>query len=197
MARIEGTQSIPATWLDEYRATLTEKLPSGAARKRYPFRIPLRQKYGYKVSTNQQEQRNRWLAIQAKFKDVTWAVRQRWYAARPPWASLLWYYNYFMMSGLMGNAVVGDKGGGVIKDIYHYPFTLATGSTNVTIDIDTCDPKKSVVFFYGGGGREVLEGVVLPIYPYLVSLDSAKLVVGPSLGIMEETICSVSLIEYI
>jgi len=197
MARIEGTQSIPATWLDAYRATLTEKLPTGAARKRYPFRIPLKQEGGYKVTANQQRQRNRWLAIKAKFKTLDLAARQRWWTARPVWNSLLWYFNYFMMSGLMGNAVVGDKGGGVIKDIYHYTFTLPSGAApDATIVVDACDPLKSVPFFFGAG-VEVIENVPVAIYPYLKSLASTQMVVGASMALDFAATLSVSLIEYI
>ena len=197
-----GLQVIPAEWLDEYRATLTENLPADATRKRYPFRIPLRQKFGYKVSAKQQEQRNRWLEIKTKFKNIPWAVRQRWYAARPPWASLLWYYNYFMMSGLMGNAVVGDKGGGVIKDIGHYVFTLPAGTpANVTVNIDTCDPAKAVAFLFGAGGLEVNPGgteyYAFPVYPYLVSIASTYAIFKASMDISWATGCSASIIEYI
>lgn len=198
MARIEGAQNIPSEWLDLYRATLTEKLPTGAARKRFPFRLRLFQKNGYKVSTAQLGQRSRFEAIRDKFKNVPWEVRQRWYAARPPWSSLLWYYNYFMLSGLMGNAVVGDKGGGVIKDINHYTYALPAGATpRATINVNTCDPAKSVPFFFGAGILEFVPGALVAVYPFLVSLNSTQMIIGASQQIDVNSEQSVTLIEYI
>lgn len=156
------------------------------------------QEGGYKVSDAQKKQRNRWKAIRDKFKTLTWAEKQRWYAARPPWASLLWYYNYFMMSGLMGNAVIGDKGGGVIKDINHYAFTMTAGATPLaTIAIDTCDPAKSVPFFFGAGWYEILTNFAIVVYPYLVSLNSTQMIVGASMQIDANAKIGVTLIEYI
>jgi len=198
MAKIEGTQNIPAEWLDEYRATLTEKLPTGAARKRYPFRLRLKQLGGYKVTKNQKTQRQRWLQIRDKFKNISAADKQRWYQSRPPWHSLLWYFNYFMMSGLMGNAVVGDKGGGVIKGINHYTFMVSAGTAaDVTVNIDTCDPSKAVVFFYGGGAHELGAGIVIALYPYPKSLNSSQVIIRPSMDSMENWYGSLSVIEYI
>jgi hypothetical protein len=201
MARIEGTQNIPAEWLDEYRATLTEKLPTGVGRKRFPFRLRLFSKKGYKATDAQLEQRSRFEAVRDKFKSISWADRQRWYAARPPWSSLLWYYNYFILSGLMGNAVVGDKGGGVIKDINHYTFTLPGGTpANVTVNIDACDPAKAVAFLFGGGGHILPADtlwVISPVYPYLVTLASTYAVFKASATLEEAVGCSTTIIEYI
>jgi len=202
MAKIEGTQNIPAEWLDEYRATLTEKLPTEVSRKRFPFRLRLFQKGGYKITPEQLGQRGRFESVVDKFKDVSDEDRQRWYAARPPWGSLLWYYNYFMLSGLMGNAIVGTVGGGVIKDINHYTFTLPGGTpANVTVNIDTCDPAKAICFFYGAGA--IIEnpepGVyyAVQVYPYLVALASSYAVVKASGSITGDWGCSMSIIEYI
>jgi hypothetical protein len=198
MAKIEGTQSIPSEILNQYRSNITDATPDNIVRKRYPYRIPLKQDNGYKVTLAQRTQRNRWNAIQQKFANISPEVRQRWYAARPPWHSLLWYYNYFMMSGLTGNAVIGDKGGGVIKDINHYTFTLPAGTpANVTIPIDTCDPNKSVVFFFGAGYYGYEAGVAVAVYPYLVSLNSTQAIVKGSLYNNEEAGGGISLIEYI
>ncbi len=160
MARIEGTQNIPAEWLDLYRATLTEKLPTGAARKRFPFRLKHFQKGGNKVTDAQLEQRSRFEAIRDKFKNVSWANRQRWYAARPPWNSILWYYNYFMLSGLMGNAFVGDKGGGVIKTIQVMKASVPTTGTHVFTLPVSVDAAKTVIMIQGSARKvpRVLRG---------------------------------------
>jgi hypothetical protein len=197
MARIEGTQSIPAELLDLYRGTLTEKLPDGSCRKRFPFRLPRFQLGGPGVTNEQKGQRQRWLAIRDKFKTLSDAERARWYAAMPQWNSQLWYFNYFQMSGLDGVAEVNGMGGGVIKDINHYTFTLPTGTApRATIAIDTCDPTKSLPFFFGAGVWEPVSSALALQYPFLVSLNSTQLIVGSGENHFAAP-CSVSLIEYI
>jgi hypothetical protein len=116
----------------------------------------------------------------------------------PQWHSFLWYFNYFMMSGLTGNAVIGDQGAGVIRDINHYTFSMTGGQTaNVTIPVDTVDPSKAVCFFFGAGWREVGSGVGVAVYPYLVSMNSSQLIVNCSMFPAEAANFGVSLIEYI
>lgn len=201
MARIEGTQNIPSEWKYAYDGTLTPLMPNSVIRSRYPWHVTQVQEGGPKESGGHKKQRARWKAIRDKFNALPWEERQRWYAARPPWASLLWYYNYFMLSGLMGNALVGDKGGGVIKSIQHKTFTLPGGApTNVTVNIDAIDPAKGICFFYGGGGylhEWDGQGAVVPNYPYLVSLASSYLIAKASMYNLGEAGCSVSIIEYL
>ena len=148
MAKIEGTQSIPSELKELYDGTLTPLQPDTVVRKRYPWRVPLMQEGGYKVSGAQQTQRARWKTIRNKFKTVDYATRQRWYAARPVWHSFLWYYNYFMMSGLTGNVEVGDQGGGVIKSIQHLKHSIPTTGGH-SFAITTVDPTKCVVMIQG------------------------------------------------
>ena len=103
-----------------------------------------------------------------------------------------------MMSGLMGNAVVGDKGGGVIKDINHYAFSAPAGApAPITVNIDTCDPQKAVVFFYGAGWNDPVEGALVAVYPYLFSLNSTQAIIKMSDNIGVGAGLSVSVIEYI
>jgi len=66
-------------------------------------------------STKQKAQRARFLTAKGDFTGADWATRQRWYAAMPIWGSFLWYYNYFIMSSLSGNADTQDGGAGLIK----------------------------------------------------------------------------------
>jgi len=201
MAKIEGTQSIPSDWKYFYDGTLTPATPNNIVRSRYPWRIPQVQEGGLRESEGQKKQRARWKTIRDKFKVLPQAERQRWYAAAPPWGSLLFYYNYFMMSGLMGNAVVGDKGGGVIKSIQHKTFVLPVGTpANVTVACDSIDPTKSVVFFYGAGYMELgppEAPFAAAVYPYLVTLLSTYAVVKASMENWVDAGCSVSVIEYI
>jgi hypothetical protein len=152
MAKWEGTQNIPAEWLDLWRGNLTDKSPKKITRKRYPFRRRLWKEGGYKVTPKQKAQRERFKAIIAKFKQVDWATRQRWYAARPPWASLLWYYDYFILSGLMGNADINEGGCGVIKLIQHVKTTVPVGGGTFAIPT-AIDHKKAVIMAWGGAHR--------------------------------------------
>ncbi len=148
MAKIEGTQSIPSVLLDLYRGTLTEKQPDGTSRKRYPYRVPNMQEGGSDVKAGQLAQRTRFKEAIRNFADVSPAERARWYAARPPWSSLLWYYNYFIMSDLSGNANVDQGGAGVIKSIQVVKEEVPTTGTK-TFTISEVDPTKTVVMMFG------------------------------------------------
>jgi hypothetical protein len=197
MAKIEGTQSIPAEWLDKYRATLSEKLPDGTCRKRFPYRLPGFQLNGHKVTQAQKGQRQRWLAIRDKFKQQGSTQRARWFDSPANLTGGLWYYDYFQMSGLRGVVEVNGLGGGVIKDIHHYTFNLPTGTApRATIAIDTCDPEKSVPFFFGAGCWEPISGALAVVYPFMVSLNSTQMIVGSQENHFASD-CAVSLIEYI
>ena len=198
MAKIEGAQSIPSELKELYDGTITPKSGVNIVRRRYPWRKPNKQLGGYSVTVAEKAQRQRWLDIIAKFKTVDLATRQRWFAALPPWATNLWYFNYFQMSGLKGNAVIGAMEGGLIKDINHYTFTLPNGTPQpVTVTIDECDPTKVAVFFAGAGWKEILSNFAISVFPYLVSLHSTYLVVQGSLAVGENAACGCSVIEYI
>lgn len=198
MARITGTQSIPSELKTLYDGTITPLMPNGAIRRRYPWAKPGKQTGGYLITAKEQEQRSRWLTVRNLFKNISQEERQRWYAARPQWNSLLWYYNYFMMSGLMGNVHVNGMEAGVIKDINHYTFTLGSGTApEATISIDACDPAKTVPFFFGAGWWEVLSGVVAVMYPFMKTLGSSSMVAAVSPGLGQDTVFGVTIIEYI
>jgi hypothetical protein len=102
-----------------------------------------------------------------------------------------------MMSGLMGNAEINGQGAGVIKDINHYTYSLPSGAApDATISVDTCDPAKSVPFFFGAGVRAI-ENVPVAIYPYLKSLNSTQMIIGASMALDFTANLSVTLIDYI
>ena len=54
-----------------------------------------------------------------------------------------------MLSGLMGNPVVGNQGGGVIKLIQHITAQIPTGGTTLSIPT-AIDPNKAVIMAWGG-----------------------------------------------
>ncbi len=203
MVQLTGVQNIPSELLDLYRGTLTEKQPDVVSRKRYPYRLPQMQEDCSNYKPDQILQHNRFKTFIANFNAITEATRQRWYAARPPWSSFLWYYNYFIMSGLMDVLGANPEGASVIKSIKHYPFTMLAGAAaNINIVIDEIDPTKAMVFPYGAGykassGFEPITAWAWVVYPYVVSI-AAELVVMKASGVIEANAdCSVSVIEYI
>lgn len=152
MAHITGGQSIPSGWLDIYRATLTEIKPNDTVQKRHPFRLPKMQAGGTGVSEKQTAQRARFLTAVSDFAAVNATQRQRWYENEPVWNSFLWYYNFFMMSSLVGNANYKQGGFGMIKTIQHSKHSVpVTGGYEFTIT--AVDTTKVVVMVNGSARR--------------------------------------------
>lgn len=198
MARIDGTQNIPSELKELYDGALAPLMPNATIRKRYPWKLPKMQDGGFKVGADQKEQRQRWLSMRDKFNDTTPEEKEAWYAARPQWHSLMWYFNYFIMSGLNGVVEVGGSGGGVIRDIHHYEYTLPSGTApEVTLNIDTCDPLKTVPFFFGAGVWLAESNVGVAVYPYLKSLNSTQAIIASSQQLDYPSKQSVTIIEYI
>jgi len=173
-----GPQNIPSALLDGYRANLAEPRPDTAVvGKRYPYRIPTQQDSG-RPSVKKREQRARFKISLANFAGVDEATRERWYAAMPPYSSFLWYYNYFIMSDLTGNADGQHGGFGVIKSIQFKTISMPAGSGEGSVAITAIDPAKSVVMLYGNSIAVDDEGGVFfvsTVYPYVSSI-AAELV---------------------
>ena len=148
MAKTDGTQSIPSELLDLYRATLGEERANAAISKRYPFRMPRMQTGHGNATAAQLDQRARLKIAIADFNKVSAADRARWYAAMPPWSSFLWYYNYFIMSSLTGNADISGGGAGVIKSIQFKKEEVPT-TGGKAFAINAVDPAKTVVMMFG------------------------------------------------
>lgn len=148
MAKLEEPQNIPSALLDLYRGTLNPHPTGNIVKKRYPFRMARMQEGGKGVHSGQKAQRARFKTAMADFRGVSTADRARWYAAEPPWSSFLWYYNYFIMSSLAGNADLNEGGAGVIKSIQFVSKSIPTGG-NEPITITTVDPTKTVVMLFG------------------------------------------------
>ena len=198
MAKLEGAQTIPAEVLDAYRGNLTEKLPDGTVRMRFPYRLPLYQKDGPAVSANQLKQRSRFELAQSKFQDLSGAERSRWYASMPVWHSFLWYYNWFIMSALMGVSGIPGRYEAVIKSIKYYPFTIPTGNpVDITVNIAAVDPNKAVVMLYGAGFDYYQDTIGVANYPYPKSIYSSSMIMRGSLPNREAAECGALVIEYI
>jgi len=148
MAKFEDPQNIPSGLLDLYRATLNPHPTGNIVKKRYPFRMPRMQEGGIGVHAGQKTQRARFKTAMADFRGVSAADRARWYAAEPPYSSFLWYYNYFIMSSLVGNADITYGGAGVIKSIQFVNKSIPTGG-NEAVAIAAVNPAKTVVMLFG------------------------------------------------
>lgn len=148
MAKVTPPQNIPAELLDGYRASLGEMRPEEKVRKRYPYRVPTMQTLKGHPSAKQKAQRARLLGVISQFNDTSWADRQRWYAAMPPWGSFLWYYNYFILSAFMYDANVSQGGAGVIKTIQMVKEEVPTTGGKGYV-INAVAPAKTVVMLYG------------------------------------------------
>jgi hypothetical protein len=148
MAKISGEQSIPSEWLDLYRATLNPHATGDIVKKRYPFELKHMQEGGKGVKAAQIAQRERFKTAKNLFLVLSQAERQRWYDNEPPYSSFLWYYNYFIMSALSGNANLEQGGAGVIKSIQVVKQSVPTTGGS-SFSISTVDPAKTVVMLYG------------------------------------------------
>lgn len=146
--KIEGMQTIPGEWEDEYKAALSLKNENDVVQKRYPFKMPDFQEGGKRVTPAQIVQRERFKLAFLDFANVDDATRTRWYNASPEWHSYLWYYNYFIMSSLAGNANADGGGLGVIKSIQVVKESVPTTGTK-SFTIAEVDPAKTVVMLYG------------------------------------------------
>lgn len=203
MAKIEGTQTIPASILVPYRGSLTESMPNNIVRGRYPYRIPALQANGLKVSPAQKIQRTRFLQAQAQFKERSAGEKARWYNAMPQWHSLLWYYNYFMLSALDGVLGAITEGAAVIKSIQNILVTIGDGYTEVPIPT-AVDPSKVILFIFGAGydvnfassGTDV-RFVSWKVQPVIYSLASSSFTMFFENDVEDYPSVVVQVIEYI
>ena len=154
MAKLEEPQNIPSELLDLYRGTLNPHPTGHIVKKRYPFRMPRMQEGGKGVHSGQKAQRARFKTAMADFRNVSAPDRARWYAAEPPWSSFLWYYNYFIMSSLAGNADISQGGAGVIKSIQVMKASCpTTGEHAFTLGTQVDADKTTVII--NGSARKV------------------------------------------
>jgi len=178
VAKVTGTQNVPSELLDLYRGTLGEQNDKNTIAKRYPFNVPTMQTTSGHPSIKQLEQRSRFKTAINNFADVDEATRARWYEAEPPWGSFLWYYNYFIMSSLNGNANINGGGCGVIKTIQFKKISIPAGTGEGQVAITAIDPAKAVVMLYGGSVAPVatdIGTIYVTVYPYVSSI-AAELV---------------------
>ena len=205
MADITLPQTVPSALLDGYKKALGEARSGKRVFKRYPFRVPVMQTKGGNPSAKQKEQRLRFIEATKKFASVDNDTRERWYAAMPEYHSLLWYYNYFIMSSLLGNANLEQGGAGVIKSIQHKLITIPAGTGEGSVVITTIDPAKAVVMVNGSSIAIDDEGGVFftsQVYPYVSSLAAALLKLkwalsAPYYSNTKSATVSATIIEYI
>jgi hypothetical protein len=178
MAKITGEQTIPSALREKYMGSLNEVYSDGRIGKRFPFRLPPMQEGGGKVRATQKAQRERFKEAIALFAGVDEATRERWFDAAPPISSFLWYYNYFIMSALNGNANIEQGGAGVIKSIQFKTISQPAGTGEGEVAITAVDINKAVVMLFGASviSREAeFWAQAITVYPYLSSM-AAELV---------------------
>lgn len=152
MARYEEPQEIPSELFDKWRHTMGWAGGQPWQKKRHPFKIPPMQEGGRNVRPSQIAQRVRFKTAIALFKPLSQTERQRWYDAAPEWNSFLWYYNYFIMSALVGNANVSQGGAGVIKSIQNVIVSIGSGTSVGEASISEINPDKAVIMLQGNSG---------------------------------------------
>jgi hypothetical protein len=170
-------QAVPSAIAYPYAALLTPLLSGDQIRTRCPFDRPKSQDGGPDVSAGQVAQRARFKTAMANFRAVGPTERARWYAAAPIWHSFLWYYNYFIMSSLVGNANISEGGVGVIKSIQFKTMSIGAGTAEGSVAITAVDPAKSVVMLYGNSiAVDDESGVffVSTVYPYVSSIAAEE-----------------------
>lgn len=153
MAKVDGVQTIPSALFYKYAALLTPKLSGAQIRTRTPFDRPDSQAGGPDESAGQAAQRTRFKTVMTNFASLSPAERTAWYDAMPQWHSLLWYYNYFVMSSLLGNANIDQGGSGVIKTIQNAKASVPTTGTKVFTLVTTVDATKTVVMIQGSARK--------------------------------------------
>lgn len=204
MAKTDGTQNIPSELLDTYRATLGEEKPGDVVGKRYPYRVPRMQNGHGNVTATQRIQRDKFKYVIDKFKGLSAAERARWYAAMPPWSSLLWYYNFFMLSGLIDVLGANAKGASVIKSIQNISDSIPTGGKTVTIP-NAVDTSKVVIMIWGSAHNWNFEEPIPDnfaayawnIFPVWSNLTATSIWVGWSETPQFAATVSLQIIEYI
>lgn len=205
MAKVTGTQNVPSEYLDLYRGTLGEQTPKNAISKRYPYRVPTMQTEKGHPSQKQLNQRARFNTVRSNFETLSPGGRTRWYDSMPEWGSLLWYYNYFIMSGLMGNANIPEGGAGVIKSLQHKTISMPSGSGEGQVAITAVDVDKTVVMLFGASAslqEEEAYFIVVQVMPYLSNLASELVkckwsLPSPTINDTLAATISIIVIEYI
>ena len=203
MAKIEGTQSIPSELLDKYRATLREQSPKDVAGKRSPYRLPTKQAGGSNETAGQRIQRARFNTVRAQFNTLSDAERARWYDGMPPWSSLLWYYNFFMLSGLMDVLGADAKGASVIKSIQNRTLEVPLAGTTIT-HASVIDATKAVVMLWGASYQfdEAQVGDypyawAWPVYPIWGTLNNTNISLTWSMNPAQAAQVALQVIEYL
>ena len=155
------------------------------------------------VTTKQRIQRDRFKYVQEKFKTLSPAEKARWYAAMPEWSSLLWYYNYFMLSGLMDVLGADARGASVIKSIQNRSFEIPAAGTTITHDT-VIDASKAVVMIWGAGYNHD-EGQIgdypyawaWPVYPIWGTLNNTNISLTWGMDVETAAKVAMQVIEYI
>lgn len=203
MAKTEGEQTIPCSLRDAYRAALAEQKPDLSIEKRYPYRMPTKQDKKGVPTPGQRIQRARFKTVIGSFNALSQAEKTRWYGAMPEWGSLLWYYNFFMLSGLMDVLGADARGAQVIKRILNRTLEIPIAGTTIT-HATTVDASKVVVMLWGAAYNfdeaqvgEYPYAWAWPIYPIWGTLGNTNISLTWSIDPHAAGKAALQVIEYI
>jgi hypothetical protein len=204
VAKTAGAQSIPSALLDAYRATLGEQRPALSIQKRYPWRLKQMRAGGSGETVKQRLQRARFKVSIDQFKTLTTAERARWYAAMPPYSSLLWYYNYFILSDIMDVLGADARGASVIKSIQNRTLLIPLAGTTIT-HATVIDSSKAVAMLWGAGynftyfeaGENAWASPSWPVYPIWGTLNNTNISLTWTVNPTVAAQISLQVIEYL
>ena len=172
MAKVEGTQSIASALLKKYQAALTRKTSTSHVRIRMPFELPKAKAGGLDESVARAAQRERFKTVKDSFNTLGTADRTNWYNSAPIWNSYLWYYNWFMLSGIMGVSGIPGHFEAVIKSIQYAVCQVPIAHGTGTCTFSSVNSDKVVFMINGAGFYEIGEGLAVAAHPYLLTHDS-------------------------
>ncbi len=204
MAKTEGTQNIPAPLVYLYEGTLGKQRPNTSIHKRYPWSMPTMRAGKSNETKKQRIQRERFTLVRKQFNALSRTERERWYAGMPPYSSLLWYYNYFMLSGLMDVLGADGRGAMVIKSIQNRQITVPLNGTTIT-HASVIDASKTVVMLWGGSYNttEIEDpganwyGIGWPVQPMWGTLSNTNISLTYAIAPKVVSLVALQVIEYL
>jgi len=197
MAKVEGTQSISSPILNKYKELLTRKTTTNNVRIRMPFQLPKAKAGGQHESAARAAQRARFSTAKDRFNTLGTDDRTNWYDSSPIWNSYLWYYNWFMLSALMGVTGIPGSFEAVIKSIQYANCQIGSAGGTGTCAYTSVNVDKVVFMINGAGWYDIGAGVAVAAYPYLLTHNATAAQFKGALDSGSSFNMSTVIIEYI
>lgn len=146
-------QDIPSELLQYYQRSCQPSTTSRVVdyvKSRYPWRVPPMQNGGRGVSVGQRIQRDRFLYVLGKYHLLSEEAKERWRQSVAERGGYLFWYNFFVLEGLMG-------GGPPEYPVMIKSIQIVKESVPVTggkvFTISEVDPAKCVVMLQGASQK--------------------------------------------